>query len=428
MKKFFLIFPISFCFSFIAFNGVNAQEIDNQPFLNKVEEVKNREILYSKAIQQPIFDGLDVIDVENKVYFTFKGNERASDNIIFKGNNQYSNIEKLNNNQFKVYTTPQFFKEDNGQVREIIDETVSKAVFDQTEIKTTLEKILSILKTPYCLADPIYATSEDGYIYAQNSNWSTCRSGAGTNDLNSPWGTGELFATSRYTVSYFVIVRTFLAFDTSALSGTISSSSIYLYGKNTPTIANTSVITKATQGDTLTNGDFTQVEDDVFSNIINYSDFITNGYNIYQLNGSGTSSIDVDGTSYFAWRNKNFDVDNSTPIETDNEGATDFRAYPSEETGTSKDPYLIVIVEEEPEEPETPTVTDFSPCAIPDNNDILAITGCKNIYNSTTSSSTITAVEYFYFEIPAILYFFVFSVFCGALFIIYLIFYEFKEK
>lgn len=61
---------------------------------------------------------------------------------------------------------------------------------------------------------------------------------------------------------------------------------------------------------------------------------------------------------------------------------------------------------------------DFTPppdntmlnCTPPANDDISIITGCKNIYASTTSSSTITGIETFSYYSPAILLLYIFII------------------
>jgi len=49
-------------------------------------------------------------------------------------------------------------------------------------------------------------------------------------------------------------------------------------------------------------------------------------------------------------------------------------------------------------------------CSIPANDDISIITGCRQIYGSTTSSSTITAIEKYQFYSPAIIFLLIFLV------------------
>lgn len=72
----------------------------------------------------------------------------------------------------------------------------------------------------------------------------------------------------------------------------------------------------------------------------------------------------------------------------------------------------------------TPTTTIFSLCEIPENSLIQRITGCQNIY--TTSTTTPNETRYFYYDIPIILLF-VFLVFCFSPLIIIVI-YIFMKK
>jgi len=65
-------------------------------------------------------------------------------------------------------------------------------------------------------------------------------------------------------------------------------------------------------------------------------------------------------------------------------------------------------------------------CQIPANDDISIITGCRNIYGSTTASSTITATEFYKYYSPGLLLFFIFLVLVliATIFIIWILWHD----
>jgi hypothetical protein len=89
----------------------------------------------------------------------------------------------------------------------------------------------------------------------------------------------------------------------------------------------------------------------------------------------------------------------------------DYETYPSYSPANASGYYII--------NGSLDAAYDIIECEIPENNDISIINGCKNILTNTGTST-----EQIFFEIPAILYFFVFSII--LILIIFLFFFYYK--
>jgi hypothetical protein len=74
---------------------------------------------------------------------------------------------------------------------------------------------------------------------------------------------------------------------------------------------------------------------------ITYSGWSTSGYNDFTLNATGRGNVSKTGVTKFGTRNANYDVANVAPTYSSNTGHF-LQAYLAQETGTSKDPKLVV--------------------------------------------------------------------------------------
>lgn len=381
--------------------GLNVNAQTNEEAL-QVEQIKLRasDIQYSETKIFNVYDNeYNIVGTNEVVDYSYLGNEVDANLAIFKEGEKYTNIEKVDNQTSKVYTTPRYFKNDNGQVQEIINTRVPKAIWDASTVKTTVEKIEALLKTPYVIAADVYNLSDDAaMISGDNSSWSSTKTGINVainssedTAVHAQWWDGN----GRYYLN-----RYYLNFDTSGLDGTIATASIKVTGSDTRlgsayTCSSISMnVATTTAADTITTSDWNKIGSTTLSTDISCASFNKTGINEFALNATGTASINIGGISKFVILDTVYDLANSAP--TGDGGWAEFK-----DSTTANPPYLeITMEEEEPENPTATTTADFYPCSIPTNSRIDIITGCKNIYNGTTSSSTITAVEFYYYQIP----------------------------
>lgn len=189
----------------------------------------------------------------------------------------------------------------------------------------------------------IYPISGDKAIYYnESSNWSTVR-GAGTaSDTRS--GTEAHIQTFKQPNAYY-LERYFVNFDTSVLSefDNVISAKIYVfcYELYQADATTKMAITGSTANNTIGTRDFNKFNDTLMSDVINLNSFSTGSYNAFTLTSSGISNISLDGKSKFSIRNYNNDISNSAPGTTQRV----LRIKNSSNSGTTKDPYLEVVVE-----------------------------------------------------------------------------------
>lgn len=199
----------------------------------------------------------------------------------------------------------------------------------------------------------------DGYLARDSidETWATIIAGAGTTALSGNGlgaGTAIQIVAFRSSASindrYVNLIRGIACFDTSSLtsSASISSAVLSVYGSNkiddaskTPNID----VYAATPASTtaIDSGDFQQIgSTSQTGSPISYASWNTAGYNDFTFNATGRGNVSKTGVSKFGFRNANYDVAATTP----NMGSGYLRAYLngyySGETGTTKDPKLVV--------------------------------------------------------------------------------------
>jgi len=399
------VFAILIAFFTLTFIGliiglnVHAQTIDlTQEQAVLIQQIKNRsdDILYSEEKQIGIYDGRELIATEPVVDYAYKDLEVDATNIVFD-DSQYSSIEKINDQLYKVWTEPHYYKNDNGQVQEIIHERTSQQIWQETLIQTTTEKIEALLKTPYILADS-YSSGSDGYVgnVAQTS-YALARNTT-PSSINSDAET--YIEAQQHESNKFAITRALFHFDTSAIDDTysIGTSSLFLYGYNNKSGSeNYNLYTSSSTS--LTTGSFFQFNSTPLATNISATDFNVAGYNEFILNSTGTSTISKTGTSAFMLRQVDYDVNNSAPP---NNLYKVIAVQSSATAGTDKDPYLLVNLiapEEEEEETTSSSTPQFLTCSPQKNNELSVITGCA-VENNGTATTTISYV----FHIPFIVW------------------------
>lgn len=390
--------------------NVHAQELSMEE-ATEVELIKLRasDIKYSEEKQIPILDGIDkIIGYNDVVDYSYLGNEVDANLAVFENNNRYTNIEKLSNNSFKIYSSPKYFKNDNGQVQEILDERVSKTIWDASTIKTTAEKIEALLKTPYVLADS-YFPSSDGYVGNTNmSSWSAAYSStpSGVNQDETCYTEAH-----QHETGYYSITRCYFIFDTSNIADdlNIGTSSLFLYGNsNVAGSEDYNIYTSSTTA--LTTGSFFQISNTPLSSNISGSSWNTSGFNEYVLNAVGTSTISKTGTTAFVQRQVDYDVNNTSPPDNAYRVIT---MKTSATAGSTYDPYLIVNTYTSEEEEENPTAVsnEVVPCTPMTNNDLSLISGCAVAVNgiSTTTYSYVYHIPFIVWAVLFMIFNFIFG-------------------
>lgn len=397
-----------FVFAIIVLN-VSAQTLNEEAISVESLKLKTGQLLNSEVISA------------DTVAYSFKGDvvDNAS-NIIFYDNANYSNTEKVSDNTLKIYSSYTFFRDENNFVKNVEFATTTKKIWDSANVQTLQDKILGLISIPYAIASP-YFTLTDGILQKESAvSFSTSRNattaGGGTNTLLYPHVDNQS--------SYHSCYRAYLNFDASALpdDAIVSSSTVYLFDattemgsiENDDNSSNQLTPFYPANPASITTNDFNKFTDTVLSTKTLASANI-NAYNVFSLSNLGY--ISATGTTSFYLRNS-IDVANGTPIG-NNWELFDSSTY----TGTSRDPFLLIeYTTPAPTPPTTGTTTPLN-CIWPVNSDISIITACKIIYGATTSTTTLatTSVEMDYYYSPAILYFYIFSLF-GACSIIYFIF------
>lgn len=188
-----------------------------------------------------------------------------------------------------------------------------------------------------------YAGANDGYAFDVETTWAAVRSAAGQG--SSYTATILAVQASRETASEWVIYRSPMPFDTSAIpdSDVISAANIYF----TPQTADTggadaqsmcldkvTTITPATGNYNITN--HATVDQ---ATRLAISTMSVNTETNLALNATGISNINKTGTTNFGFR-FSFDMDNTTPASVS--AVQRIFPYASEQSGTTRDPRLVV--------------------------------------------------------------------------------------
>lgn len=259
-----------------------------------------------------------------------------------------------------------------------------------------------------------YSGAGDGYSLAyNNSSYSSARSDTTGDETNYTNDTFTLFD-GKNSNNYWYSCRGFIPIDTSAIEGTISEASFFIYYvSQTDAVGDDgqkeiNLVGSSFEGTVLTNGDFDSItldSDTEFSTRVPLDSMTPGSYYEFVLNNDGINWIDDEGTTGFAIRTE-YDLDDTT---------TNYLTYPtfrtSEYTGTANDPYLEVTTSTGTgtTTEETATTTYSLPCEFEYSTDLTIITGCSEIYGDASSTSP-TETRYFYFHIPFIFWIIIFAI------------------
>lgn len=207
----------------------------------------------------------------------------------------------------------------------------------------------------------IYADAGDGFVTFGNNvgiwdavhDATTCGGGIGSEAGYTSEIAGAL--TRKTSTAMFLITRGFLSFGTSILpdSVDVTELKLYLFGswksdQDNDGQAYVSIIANTTQSsaEALVCEDYNQcgavdnpaLAHDVSENI-DIGNWSTVGYNIFNLNSVGRSSVNTTGNTYFGMR-EGHDIEDSAIVGSNVMSGAYF--YTSEHSGVDQDPYLEI--------------------------------------------------------------------------------------
>ncbi len=235
--------------------------------------------------------------------------------------------------------------------------TTEISFFRQTKL-TVLDKAKELLGQEVFAVD-YYAGAGDGYVaYSGNAtdeDWSIVHSATDGNTLDYLSSTGVIGV---YRFAYSDIFRGFLPFNTSAIpsGATISSASLYVYvaSKNdtNDTYSNIRLIqTNQSSISALSNSDYNNYTTTAGATDTDLGSISTGSYNSVALNATGLTWIKKSGETANCGGTTGYtclglleghDVADSAPALPTHAGYNTITIYTSEDTGTSRDPYLSV--------------------------------------------------------------------------------------
>jgi hypothetical protein len=394
MKKFFITLFSLILVSFIIFVVViNAQ----------TTQISSKILYNNTRSLSTINDQGKIIKIGDFIYYSILGNEIDSINIIFSGENKYSNKEKVGD-KIKIYSSDKYFKNDNGQVQEIITEKVSPAEFEKFN-----NNLLSFLTIPYVNAYDFLGYRDRCYLGLSSSSFSEARDKTTADDT-----IGVLLATADNDGggNYFV-ARSFLSFDLTGI-GTINSASIFMHPYNdvlgSGLYGQSFGFTESNYSDPDNYDSYSQINDTITTNIIDDTD-IHIGYNEFILNSTGLAYL-TSGINAFSFREINYDVASTTPPVM---AIPDFYFF-SPSGLYEEEPYMLISVS------GTSTPTIIPAGASGDDIGVVYYNATTTLINATTSITSAT------YNIPFFLFKFVSIIMTVCLLIIITFFLSFLKK
>jgi len=192
-------------------------------------------------------------------------------------------------------------------------------------------------------------TSVDGRIYRGpvDETFATIRAGAGSTADTGVVNDNAAFLYANTTSNHYqFLTRSFYLFDTSALTtaATISSAVLSIYGSGKSNGLGDPgldiVASTPASNNNLVASDFSNIGTTVFATMA-YTSYSTSAYNDFTLDSNGIANISKTSVSKFGSR-VTWDTANSFTGAWASNGISTFQSYYAEETGTSKDPKLVI--------------------------------------------------------------------------------------
>ena len=264
--------------------------------------------------------------------------------------------------RFRIINPPVLVPDDNGNVpveqAAIPEMGVEQTTYHYREdpeeaVLQVLERNISGLKNKHDdkkivpgkigqTTTTVYAGANDGYVFDAEPTWAGVRSAGGQG--SSFTATILAVQASRESASNWIIYRSPMPFNTSAVGGdTVSSAVLYFtpQTKDSSGSDNQSVCLDLVTTITPATGDYAisnWATTDQASRVA-FGTMSVDTETSLSLNATGISNINGSGTTNFGFR-ASYDMDNTTP--TDPGGNMRIFPYASEQSGTTRDPRLVI--------------------------------------------------------------------------------------
>jgi hypothetical protein len=420
MKKFKIILSLSIFYIVLA-NNCQAQIININDKSKEIESLKLKtgQLISHDEFSATKFVKGKITTSEKEVIYTYIGDEvENATNILFNKDENYSNTEKLDNTHFRVYSAPEYFRDDDNIIHKIEIGTTTPEIWNKASVPTLIDKITSILKTPYALAGTSYGTNDEYLAAYNNTNWYDVRTTAIANDKSSEIVAYNWHQPYDFGGEIYYNYRTPINFDLSLINpANILSGSINMYSEDpAETVEHSYAFYKGTQAIPATLNDYSSFENNLYTNVILNSNVLSDAFTNWNFNNDGLNYLKA-GNSSFMFMETMFDVGSTTPPNyTD---ITEGRSFKSSlDWDFNKHPYIELTVSSGGGSTTTPAVAGGS--------DIGVI-----YYNATTTkiddNTTITSATY---KIPFLLFKFVSIIiaFCFAVLITFFLSFINKKK
>jgi hypothetical protein len=241
--------------------------------------------------------------------------------------------------------SPAFVEKDLAQplvVHSLVDNEDGTYTYKKTSTELFSKAAPYLPDRYYIDADTYYSTTADGRVRLNNAtSWSDARDGTIGTIADDTQSSAVSTFMSRFNTDKggdtWDVCRGFFFFDTSAVSNTIRTATLNIYGFSN---ADTSVTAQeGTQASTLTTSDFDAFKGDAFGSV----SWVTGAYNTITFNEAGRDAINAGGTTRICGRESSYDV---ADVDPDDAGGSDTEyscgCYFADNTGTAEDPYLEI--------------------------------------------------------------------------------------
>lgn len=243
----------------------------------------------------------------------------------------------------------------------VLTKTVPASFFEGAQLPVYTDTTSTFYPDPDTETNTVDGPVRQIYSVDSGVLWSTIIADAGTSARPSD---------ADSTVAYFnpdtdadkwkQLHRGIFLFDTSSIADTdtIDSATLSLYGSSKddqlsqdPEMDVNIYSSSPASNTDLVGGDFDSLGSTAFSTAIGFTAFSTAGYNDFVLNANGLAQIkrsgeagcaSTNGLSCFGGQNENYDVDGVVPTNGNSGLASRISIYYADETGTTKDPKLVV--------------------------------------------------------------------------------------
>ena len=185
------------------------------------------------------------------------------------------------------------------------------------------------------------------YEAAPGTTWTLLR--AKSTGLNSATSQMIIGITTTGSTNWQRLFRGLSSFDTSDLTSNaaVSAAVLSLYGASKADNCNISPKINICSVDMSDTGEIALTDvgktgNTSFSSDITYANISLSDYNTFSLNASGIATISKTGVSQFSIKEAAYDITGTEPTHPGASLQSDIRFYSADETGTTKDPKLVV--------------------------------------------------------------------------------------